>query len=136
MPYPFLYLFIITGKNLDYIIYIHAYIKILFMICSFWHFIKKYIEHLTIIWKSVKCYFLTYIYFSKFFLIGYFFFFFLQSFLNLLQHCLCLSSLALRHVRSQLPAWLGIKPTSPALEGKVPTTGPPWNSFYLYLNKS
>ena len=47
---------------------------------------------------------------------------FLKSLLNLLQYCLCFVFSVTRQCRILTP-WQGIKPTPPALEGEVLTTG-------------
>ena len=52
-------------------------------------------------------------------------FHFLNSLLNMLQYCLFHVSVFWPRSTWILAAFMGIKPTTPALEGKVLTTGPP-----------
>ena len=54
---------------------------------------------------------------------------FLKSLLNLLWHCLCSLFWSLGpEACGILVPWPGIRPAPLALEGQVPTTGPPWMS--------
>ena len=56
---------------------------------------------------------------------------FLKSLLNLLHYCFCsMLFWFFVHEACGIPApWPGIKPTTPALEGEVLTTGPPGKSL-------
>ena len=60
---------------------------------------------------------------------------FLKSLLNLLQYCFCFMFWFFgRQACNILTPWPGIKPTPPALEDKVLTTGPPGKSHsYRFL---
>ena len=55
---------------------------------------------------------------------------FLKSLLNRLQYCFCFMVWFFGHEAcGVLAPWLGIEPTSPALEGEILTTGPPGKSL-------
>ena len=55
---------------------------------------------------------------------------FLKSLLNRLQYCFCFMVWFSGHEAcGVLAPWLGIEPTSPALEVEILTTGPPGKSL-------
>ena len=61
-------------------------------------------------------------------------FFVLKSLLHLLQYCFCFMFWFFGHKACGILApWPGIKPTPPALEGEVLTTGPPGKSLWFWF---